>query len=70
MSCMLTVEQIKAAIPHLTPTERDEVAKALSDLSEDAWDAQIKRDFDSGKLDALLNEVRDDIRHDRLEEGP
>ncbi|HUO09846.1 MAG TPA: hypothetical protein VM008_16200 [Phycisphaerae bacterium] len=63
---MVTVEQIKAAIPYLTPSERDEIAKCLDDI----WDEQIKRDYDSGKLDAILNEVRDDIRNDRLEEGP
>ena len=67
---MLTVNEIKAAIPHLTLSERADIAKCLNGWSDDAWDEQIKHDFDTGKLDALLNEVRDDIRQGRLEDGP
>ena len=67
---MSTVEEIKAAIGKLSLSERAEVAKSLHGWDDDAWDEQIKRDADAGKLDAILNQVRADIRAGRLEDGP
>jgi hypothetical protein len=67
---MSTVEEIKAAIGALSEAERREVARFASGWEDDVWDRQIQRDFDAGKLDALLNEVDKDIEAGRLEEGP
>ena len=67
---MSTVDEIKAAIKNLSETERREVARFASGWEDDAWDRQIQRDYDGGKLDALLKEVDADIAADRLEEGP
>jgi len=67
---MSTVEEIKAAIGQLSLSERAEVARFVHGWTDDAWDEQIKRDFDGGKLDALLKQVEDDISAGRLEDGP
>jgi hypothetical protein len=67
---MSTVEEIKAAIEKLSEAERREVARFAGGWEDDAWDRQIQRDFDAGKLDALLKKVDEDIEAGRLEEGP
>jgi len=67
---MSTVDEIKAAIEKLSEKERREIARFASGWEDDAWDRQIQQDFDTGKLDALLKEVDDDIAKGRLEEGP
>jgi len=67
---MSTVEEIKAAIEKLSETQRREIARFASGWQDDEWDRQIQRDFDNGKLDALLQEVDEDIEAGRLEEGP
>ena len=67
---MSTVEDIKSAIDKLTLEERAELAKWIHGWPDDEWDRQIAADYDAGRLDHLLDEVRDDIRADRLEEGP
>jgi hypothetical protein len=67
---MTTVAEIKAAIQNLTLSERAEIARFVHGWSDDAWDDQIKKDFDSGKLKPLLQQVEDDIANDALDEGP
>jgi len=67
---MTTVEEVKALIGRMSLSERAEIAKCLHGWTDDAWDEQIKRDVDTGKLDALLEQVREDIRAGRLEDGP
>lgn len=67
---MSTVEEIKAAIGNLSLSERAEIASFVNGWTDDAWDEQIKRDFDAGKLDALLKEVDAEIDAGRVEEGP
>jgi hypothetical protein len=67
---MSTVEEIKAAIEKLSEAERREVARFAGGWKDDAWDRQIQRDYDAGKLGALLKKVDEDIAAGRLEEGP
>ncbi|HVS71024.1 MAG TPA: hypothetical protein VHQ47_07205 [Phycisphaerae bacterium] len=67
---MTTVDEIKAAIDRLSFEERAEIARYFHGWTDDEWDEQIKQDVDSGKLDALLKQVDDDIREGRLEDGP
>jgi hypothetical protein len=67
---MTNIAEIKAAIQNLTLSERAEIARFVHGWSDDAWDDQIKKDFDSGKLKTLLQQVEDDIANDALEEGP
>jgi len=67
---MRTVDEIKAAIEKLSEAERREVARFAGGWEDDAWDCQIQRDYDAGKLNALLKKVDEDIEAGRLEEGP
>jgi len=67
---MSTVEEIKAAIGKLSLEERAELAKWLYGWTDDEWDQQMKADLESGRLDGLLKQVREDIDGARLEEGP
>ena len=67
---MTTVAEIKAAINQLSLSERAEVARFVHGWTDDAWDEQMKRDLDAGKLDALLKQVQEDIAAGRLMDGP
>ncbi len=67
---MTTIDEIKAAIDHLSLRERAEVARWLHGWGDDAWDQQMQRDATSGKLDYLLKEVDADISSSRLEDMP
>ncbi len=67
---MSTVAEIKAAIRGLTLEERAEVAKALNEWEEDAWDQQMQHDLASGKLNSLLAKVDEDIQAGKLRDLP
>jgi hypothetical protein len=47
------VEQIEEAVRSLPPDDLAAFRKWFHDFDADAWDAQIERDADAGKLDAL-----------------
>ncbi len=70
----MTVEAIKAAIEQLSEPERKKLAEWLWELEEQAWDAEMERDFSpGGRGQHLVDEVNEAI--DRgdfspLEEGP
>ena len=44
----MTVEAIKAAIEDLPEPERRKLAEWLEELGEQAWDAEMERDFSPG----------------------
>ena len=67
---MSTVEEIVAAIEKLSLEERGELERRLHGWVDDEWDQQMVRDIEAGKLDKLLNQVRQDVQAGRLEEGP
>jgi hypothetical protein len=67
---MSTVEEIKMAIEKLSDSERADIARFVNGREDDAWDEQIKRDYDAGKLDALLKQVDAEIDAGHLEDGP
>ncbi len=46
---MSTVDEIKAAIEHLPPQEREEVLRWAGDRVEDGWDKQIEADVKAGR---------------------
>lgn len=66
----MTVEQIKSAIEKLSGEERRALAQWLVEQSYDTWDRQIAEDYKAGRLDAMLDEVRRDVRQGRVEDGP
>ena len=50
---MSTVYEIKQAITKLSPEAYAELMSELMDFADDKWDAQMKMDAGSGKLDFL-----------------
>ena len=66
----MSLAEIKTAIERLSFEERAELTAWLHGWNDDEWDEQMKRDVASGKLDAVLREVDDDIRAGRLRDMP
>ena len=69
----MTVEAIKAAIGELTEPERRELANWFDDLEEEAWDAEMERDFSpGGRGHSVVERVNQEIERREfspLEEG-
>jgi len=69
----MTVEAIKAAIEELTEPERQALADWFDELEEQAWDAQMERDFSAGgrghHLVEKINQEIDKGRFTPLVEG-
>lgn len=57
----MSIVEIEAAIIKLEPIEIDRLLVWLADHRDRAWDEQIARDLESGKLDGLLTEVDTEI---------
>jgi hypothetical protein len=66
----MSLAEIKNAIQQLSFEQRAELAAWLHGWNDDEWDEQMKRDIASGKLDALLHEVEEDIKAGRVREMP
>ncbi len=64
---MSKVESIKKAMSELTPEEWDELEEWLVDraLEDDAWDKQMKADSAAGRMDKLVAEAKDNLKHGR-----
>jgi len=61
----MSVQEIKDAVQNLSLEERAEVAACLHSWEDDEWDAQMKRDLASGKLDKLLDQADADIAENK-----
>lgn len=57
---MSTVDEIKSAISGLPTEEFSELRKWFSETDWQSWNAQIEADSESGKLDFLLDEARNE----------
>jgi hypothetical protein len=58
----MTVEAIKAAIEELTEPERRKLADWFMELEEQAWDAEMERDFSlGGRGHHLVEEINQEI---------
>jgi hypothetical protein len=53
----MSVAEIAAAISELSPEDLNQLITWLEDYHARVWDAQIERDLESGRLDAVLAEV-------------
>ena len=63
------MEEIKAAIEKLSPSERAELDTFLQE-ADDAWDRQMRADAKAGKLDCLIAKVDAHIDAGNLREFP
>jgi hypothetical protein len=67
----VSLAEIKDAVETLSPRELAELASFIRERENGAWDRQIDADFaENGRLRPILEEVRENIRADRLEELP
>ncbi|MFZ0960557.1 MAG: hypothetical protein WAO35_06590 [Terriglobia bacterium] len=69
----MTVEAIKAAIAQLPEPERRKLADWFTELEEQAWDAEMERDFSpGGRAHHLVEKINQEIDRGKfapLEEG-
>ena len=63
---MNTIQEIEQAIRKLDPLELAEFRKWYFTFDADAWDEEIRKDAESGKLDFLIDEAREDLRRGRV----
>lgn len=56
----MDVKEIETAISELPPAEIAELADWFDAYRAQLWDQQIEQDLDSGKLQSLLDEARQD----------
>ena len=64
-----TVEKILKEVKTLSAKEREELWARVAveeAKSLDAWEKQVKRDSNVGRLDHLLAELKDDIKAGRV----
>jgi len=67
----MSLAEIKSAVDELSEAELTELAEFIRKREELAWDRQIDADFaEKGRLRALLEEVRTDLRAGQSEEMP
>jgi hypothetical protein len=67
----VSLAEIKTAVETLSPDELTELATFIRERDNLAWDRQIDNDFsDGGRLSSVAEEVRADIRADRLQDLP
>lgn len=65
---MSTVMEIEAAIAKLPKDEFWKLTDRLIALREEAWDRQIEKDAESGKLDKLFDQADRDFEAGRCKE--
>ena len=67
----MKLAELKSAVDLLAPEELAELAAFVRERDEAVWDRQIDVDFaEDGRLRAVLEEVRADLRAGRMEELP
>lgn len=67
----MRVAELKREVDALKPGERAELSAYIARLENAEWNAKLDADFDEGgRLRAVLDEVRGDIRSGRLDELP
>ena len=67
----MSLSELKTAVDQLSPPELAELATFVRQREEAGWDRQIDGDFaEDGRLRAVLEEVRADLRTARMEELP
>ena len=68
---IMSLSEIEKAVEALSSEELTKLASFVRERENAAWDRQIDADFaEDGRLRPVLDEVREDIRADRLDELP
>ena len=59
------MEEIESAVMRLSPEEYAQLRNWLQDYEDEAWDAEMLEDAESGKLDHLAAEALNDLKNNR-----
>lgn len=69
------LQQAIAKIQKLSPEEQDKIAVSILDqltdnlnIDDDEWDKQMKNDWQSGKLNKLIEKAEADIKGKKVKE--
>ena len=65
LEIMLNVHEIEDAVLRLSPQDLVEFRNWFQKFDADAWDRQIEKDVEAGRLDALADEALRDLREGR-----
>ncbi len=64
----MTIKDIESAVTHLPPRDLAEFRKWFERFDAKAWDQQIEKDAQSGKLDRFADEALADLRNNRCKD--
>lgn len=67
---MRSVEEIKAEIAKLAPSDVRQVAKWLAEYQARLWDKQIEEDAAAGKLDRFIEEALAEYKQGKTQRLP
>lgn len=62
---MSSVEEIERAVAELAPEDLQRFREWFAEFDAELWDRRIERDLGSGRLDALIEEAREEHRKGR-----
>lgn len=62
----MSILELKKAIQEISAEERAEIKAFLGELEAESWDKQIAQDQAGGRLDALIADVKADIKAGNL----
>lgn len=63
----MDVKEIESAICELPPAQVVELAEWFEQFHAQLWDKQIEQDLQSGKLQSLLDEAKQDLESGRCD---
>ena len=66
----MTLDALKSEINKLPSSDRAALAQWIADQDAAAWDAQIKADYDAGKLDSLIKRAQQELKDGAIREAP
>ncbi len=58
----MSINELKNAIQHLSHEDMVELIRWMAEYDNGLWDRQIEDDLKTGKLDKLIQTVRQDIK--------
>ena len=61
----MDVKEIETAISQLRPAQVAELGDWFDEFRAQLWDQQIQKDLNSGRLQSLLDEAKEDLESDR-----
>ena len=61
----MSIKEIELAITQLTPKELSQFTAWFEEFQAKAWDEQIEKDIEAGRLDKLIKEAEEDFKAGR-----